>query len=159
MNVIYLDQNVVINLAERSEQDERFARAREAVLKQVGTNSAVFLYSGVHFAESSAMSPESQTRVGEFFDRISAGHRFASGKYIRSEQFKERGSVFGTTQSKWKGPFLRDRSAHFSPEPSNLSMEPTAPAALNSTRFSDYVHFVFVNRKNVIHLFYLLGGQ
>src|SRR5205823_5800403 len=58
-------------------------------LKQVETNSAVFPYSEVHFAESSAMSPESQTCVGTFFDRISGGYRFASGKDIRSEQFKD----------------------------------------------------------------------
>jgi len=64
MNVVYLDQNVVINLAEKSEQDERFGRAREAILKQVETNSAVFPYSEVHFAESSAMSSESQRCVG-----------------------------------------------------------------------------------------------
>jgi hypothetical protein len=89
VNVIYLDQNVVINLAEKSDQDERFARAREAVLKQVETDNAVFPYSEVHFAESAAMSAESQTRIGEFFDRISAGYRFAEGKYIRSEQFKD----------------------------------------------------------------------
>jgi len=85
MNVIYLDQNVVINLAEKS---ERFGRAREAVLKQVETSNAVFPYSEVHFAESAAMPPESQRHVGKFFDLISAGYRFAEGKYIRSKQFK-----------------------------------------------------------------------
>jgi hypothetical protein len=35
------------------------------------------------------MSPASQRCVGEFFDQISAGYRFAQGKYIRSEQFKD----------------------------------------------------------------------
>ncbi len=89
MNVIYLDQNVVINLAERGDQDERFLRARDAVLKQVETGAAVFPYSEVHFAESAPMSPESQNRVGQFFDLISARYRFAEGKDIRSEQFKD----------------------------------------------------------------------
>ena len=88
MTVIYLDQNVVINLAEKSDRDDRFLKAREAVLNQVEASNAVFPYSEVHFAESAAMSPESQKCVGEFFDQISARYRFAEGKYIRSEQFK-----------------------------------------------------------------------
>jgi hypothetical protein len=89
MTVIYLDQNVVINLAEKSDRDERFLKAREAVLNQIEANNAVFPYSEVHFAESAPMSPDSQKCVSEFFDQVSAGYRFAEGKYIRSEQFKD----------------------------------------------------------------------
>jgi hypothetical protein len=43
VKVIYLDQNVVIDLAEKSEQDERFSKARDTVVKQVAASSAIFL--------------------------------------------------------------------------------------------------------------------
>ena len=89
MNVIYLDQNAVIGLAEKSEPDRRFARAREIVLRLVEAKHAIFPYSEIHFTESEAMFPESQRRIGSFWETISRGYRFGAGKDIRSLQFKD----------------------------------------------------------------------
>jgi len=89
MNVVYLDQNVIINLVEKSETDQRFSKAREVVLRLIETNSAIFPYSDVHFAESESMWPHSQQRIGEFWNKISGGYRFIAGKVIRGEQFKD----------------------------------------------------------------------
>jgi hypothetical protein len=89
MNVVYLDQNVIINLVEKSQVDERFSKARDVVLRLVETNSAIFPYSDVHFAESENMWPHSQQHIGEFWSKISGGYRFIAGKVIRGEQFKD----------------------------------------------------------------------
>ncbi len=88
MNVIYLDQNFAITLAERSESDERYRRARDAVTDSVRAGKAVYPYSELHLIESAAMNAESRRRIGQFWDAVSRGFRFIQQKRIRSSQFK-----------------------------------------------------------------------
>jgi hypothetical protein len=86
VNVIYLDQNIAIGLAEERRE---FAATRAELLRLVDANQAVFPYSEIHLAESAGMRPDSQQQFGEFWDRISRGYSFLPGKTIRSEQFKD----------------------------------------------------------------------
>ena len=55
MNVIYLDLNIAIELAEKR---PRCGRAREAILDLVDRRSAIFPYSEIHHAECSTMYPD-----------------------------------------------------------------------------------------------------
>ena len=89
MNIIYLDQNIIINLVDRTAVDTRFSKARDMIIGLVQSQAAIFPYSEVHFAESEAMFIDSQRRIGDFFDKISDRHRFIAGKFVRSEQFKD----------------------------------------------------------------------
>ena len=89
MNIVYLDQNVVIDLVERSQDNSQIRRTRDLILRLVESGHAIFPYSEVHQRESRGMSTDSKRRIGEFWDRISRGYHFRAGKDIRSLQFKD----------------------------------------------------------------------
>jgi hypothetical protein len=89
MNVVYLDQNIVIDLVERSQDNSQIRRTRDLILRLVESGHAIFPYSEVHQWESRGMSPDSKRRIGEFWDTISRGYHFSAGKGIRSLQFKD----------------------------------------------------------------------
>jgi hypothetical protein len=89
VNVIYLDQNVVIDLVEGTARNAQLKKTRDLILRLVESRRAIFPYGEVHQWESSGMSPDSKRRIGEFWDVISRGYRFMAGKDIRSSQFKD----------------------------------------------------------------------
>src|SRR6267154_5320503 len=89
MNIIYLDQNLVIDLVEGGETDSQIEKTRGVILRLVENRQAIFPYSEVHHWESRSMSPDSKKRIGDFWDIISRGYRFSEGKYIRSLQFQD----------------------------------------------------------------------
>lgn len=89
MNVIYLDQNVVIDLVENKKSDPLLLKARNVILELVQTGRAVFPYSEIHLAESEPMDAPSRQRIGAFWDTISKGYRFIAGKEIRTGQFQD----------------------------------------------------------------------
>jgi hypothetical protein len=89
MNIVYLDQNVVIDLVERSQDNSQIRRTHDLILRLVESGHAIFPYSEVHQWESHGMSPDSKRRIGQFWDTISRGYRFSARKNIRSLQFKD----------------------------------------------------------------------
>jgi hypothetical protein len=88
MNVIYLDQNFAITLAEKFKSDSRFAEARDTVLEAVASGKALFPYSELHLIESAGMDVPGRNVVSEFWGTVSCGYRFIHQKHIRSSQFK-----------------------------------------------------------------------
>jgi hypothetical protein len=89
MNVVYLDQNIVIDLVERSADNSQIKGTRDLILRLVEAGNTIFPYSEVHQWESRGMAPDSKSRIGEFWDTISRGYHFSAGKDIRTLQFKD----------------------------------------------------------------------
>jgi hypothetical protein len=89
MNVVYLDQNIVIDLVERSADNSQIQRTRDLILRLVEAGNAIFPYSEIHQWESRGMAPDSKKRIGEFWDTISRGCHYSAGKDIRALQFKD----------------------------------------------------------------------
>ena len=99
MNVVYLDQNIVIDLVDHFKKDPLLQRAREVIIELVKSGHAVFPYSEIHLSESASMDFESRKRVGEFWKQLNGGYRFIEGKEIRSSQFLD---VFHSRKIRFK---------------------------------------------------------
>jgi hypothetical protein len=87
MNVVYLDQNAAIDLAEAVAADSRFYRTRQIIFRLVEKRIAIFPYSTIHLLESANMSDTSKAQLAEFWQTVSRGYRFTESKNIRTQQF------------------------------------------------------------------------
>jgi hypothetical protein len=87
VNVVYLDQNAAIDLAEAASPDSRFYRTRQITSRLVEQKIAIFPYSSIHLLESAHMSDASKAQLAGFWQTVSRGYRFTESKNIRTQQF------------------------------------------------------------------------